>query len=84
MCDVTVCSSCACCVVGQNPSQTSAWCPMVTAQLANMTGDTYFLLVIFLKFYNTIIRTNKTVQLHKIQTTNDRYLCCGQAVVVCC
>ena len=23
------------------------------------------------KFYNTIIRTNKTVQLHKIQTTND-------------
>ena len=43
VCDVTVCSSCVCCVVGQNPSQTSAWCPMVTAQLANMTGDTYFL-----------------------------------------
>ena len=50
VCDVTVCSSCACCVVGQNPSQTSAWCPMVTAQLANMTGDTYFLFVIFLNF----------------------------------
>ena len=70
MCDVTVCSSCAYCVVRQNPSQTSALCPMVTAQLANMTGDTYFLFIIF-KFYNTIIRTNKTVQLYKIQTTND-------------
>ena len=42
VCDVTVCSSCACSVVGQNPSQTSTWCPMVTAQLANMTGDSYF------------------------------------------
>ena len=50
VCDVTVCSSCACCVVGQNPSQTSAWCPMVTAQLANMTGYTYFLLLFFLNF----------------------------------
>ena len=47
VCDVTVCSSCACCVVGQNPSQTSAWCPIVTAQLANMTGDTYFLFFCF-------------------------------------
>ena len=43
VCDVTVCSSCMCCVVGQNPSQTSTWCPMVIARLANMTGDTYFL-----------------------------------------
>ena len=50
MCDVTVCSCCVCCVVGQNPSQTSVWCPMVTAQLANMTGDTYFFFVIFLNF----------------------------------
>ena len=50
VCDVTVCSSCACCVVGQNPSQTSAWCPMVTAQLANMTGDTYFLFFLFFNF----------------------------------
>ena len=41
-----MCSSCECCVVGQNPSQTSMWCPMVTAQLANMTGDTYFLVFI--------------------------------------
>ena len=47
VCDVTVCSSCACCAVRLNPSQTSAWCPMVTAQLANMTGDTYCLFVIF-------------------------------------
>ena len=46
VCDVTVCSSCECCVVGQNPSQTSMWCPMVTAQLANMMGDTYFLVFI--------------------------------------
>ena len=46
VCDVTVCSSCECCVVGQNPSQISTWCPMVTAQLANMTGDTYFLVFI--------------------------------------
>ena len=46
VCDVTVCSSCECCVVGQNPSQTSTRCPMVTAQLANMTGDTYFLVFI--------------------------------------
>ena len=75
MCDVTVCSSCACCVVGQNPSLTSAWCPMVTAQLANMTGDNLFLVFfVFLFFYNTIIRTNKTVQLHKFQTTNDTYV----------
>ena len=34
VCDVTVCLSCECCVVGQNPSQ------------ANMTGDTYFLVFI--------------------------------------
>ena len=44
---------------------------MVTVQLANMTGDSYFLFVFIFLFYNTIIRTNKTVQLHKIQTTND-------------
>ena len=43
---------------------------MVTAQMANMTGDTYFLFVIFKKIYNTIIRTNKTVQLNKFQTTS--------------
>ena len=48
VCDVTVCSSCACCVVGQNPSQTSTWCPMVTAQLANMKCDTYFLVFILI------------------------------------
>ena len=39
--------ACACCVVGQNPSQTSTWCPMVTGQLANMTGDTNFLFFLF-------------------------------------
>ena len=50
VCDITVCSSCVCCVVGQNPSQTSTWCSMVTAQLANMMGDTYFIFCYFLKF----------------------------------
>ena len=45
--DVTVCSSCVSCVVGQNPSHTSTWCSMVTAQLANMMGDTSFFFVTF-------------------------------------
>ena len=35
----------------ENPSQTSVWCPMVTAQLVNMTGDTNFVFVVFLFFY---------------------------------
>ena len=69
MCDVTVYSSrVLCCVVGQNPSQTSTWCPMVTAQLANMMDDTYFLF--FFYFLNFIILSLEPIKRAIAQNSN--------------